>query len=92
MWQDAMALETCYRKWSDLRRKASLVAEEHLIDLLYNEVYSSNVKGVSMKLLHVIAHHMGLKTLCGDIGNAYVNAYTTKKVYTVAGQEFGEVL
>eukprot|EP00957_Ditylum_brightwellii_P092745 7061908-Ditylum_brightwellii.AAC.1 len=36
----------------DLRRKARLVAGGHLIDLLDNEVYSSTVKGISVKLLH----------------------------------------
>eukprot|EP00957_Ditylum_brightwellii_P089066 6782490-Ditylum_brightwellii.AAC.1 len=46
--------------------------------------------GISVKLLHVIAHCVGLNALCSDIGNAYVNAYTTEKVYAVAGPEFGE--
>eukprot|EP00957_Ditylum_brightwellii_P149397 11378486-Ditylum_brightwellii.AAC.1 len=45
--------------------------------------------GVSIKLLHVISQRAGLNALCGDIGNAYVNAYTMEKVYTVAGPEFG---
>jgi hypothetical protein len=29
---------------------------------------------------------------CGDVGNAYVNAFTNKKVYAVVGKEFGEPL
>eukprot|EP00957_Ditylum_brightwellii_P009569 721558-Ditylum_brightwellii.AAC.1 len=76
----------------DPRRKARLVAGGHLIDLRDNKVYSSTVKRISVELLHVIAHHIGLNILRGDIGNAYVNAYTTKKVYAVAGPEFGEGL
>eukprot|EP00957_Ditylum_brightwellii_P080941 6157354-Ditylum_brightwellii.AAC.1 len=32
------------------RRKARIVAGGHLIDLLENEVYSSTVKGISVKL------------------------------------------
>eukprot|EP00957_Ditylum_brightwellii_P140236 10685083-Ditylum_brightwellii.AAC.1 len=76
----------------DIRRKARIVAGRNLIDLLDNEVYFSNVKGISVKLLHVIAHCVGLNALCGDIGNAYVNVYATEKVCTVAGPEFGEVL
>eukprot|EP00957_Ditylum_brightwellii_P077800 5912388-Ditylum_brightwellii.AAC.1 len=48
------------------------------------------VKGNGIKLLHVIAHSAGLDALCGDIGNAYVNAYTTEKVYAIARLEFGE--
>eukprot|EP00957_Ditylum_brightwellii_P004049 307605-Ditylum_brightwellii.AAC.1 len=85
MWRDAMALE-------DLRRKARLMAGGHLIDLLDNKVYSSTVKSISVKLLHVIAHCIGSNALCGDVGIAYVNAYTAEKVYAVAGPEFGEAL
>eukprot|EP00957_Ditylum_brightwellii_P070581 5362641-Ditylum_brightwellii.AAC.1 len=63
----------------DLRRKVRLVAGRHLVDLLDNKVYSSTVKGIRVKLLHVIAHCAGLNALCGDIGNAYANSYTTEK-------------
>eukprot|EP00957_Ditylum_brightwellii_P011905 897097-Ditylum_brightwellii.AAC.1 len=48
------------------------------------------VKGINIKLLHVIAHSVGLDALCDDIGNAYANAYTTEKVYAIAGLEIGE--
>eukprot|EP00957_Ditylum_brightwellii_P173988 13246608-Ditylum_brightwellii.AAC.2 len=63
-----------------------------LVDILDNKVYLSNVRGISVKLLHVISQSAGLNVLCGDIGNAYVNAYTTEKVYVVAGPEFGSRL
>jgi hypothetical protein len=43
-------------------------------------------------MLHVIAHKQGLKLLCGDVGNAYVNAFTNELVYCRAGPEFGEEL
>ena len=43
-----------------------------------------------MKLLQVIVHKANLGILCGDIGNAYVNAYTNEKVYAIAGDEFGK--
>ena len=75
---------------NDLRRKARLVAGGHLVDLFDTEIYSSTVKGISVKLLHVIAHKVGLKALCGDVGNAFVTAFTTEKVYCIAGLEFGE--
>jgi hypothetical protein len=74
----------------DLRRKSRLVAGGHLIDVLDHDVYSSTVKGISVKILHVIAHQQKLKQLCGDVTNAFVNAYTNEKVYAVAGLEFGE--
>eukprot|EP00957_Ditylum_brightwellii_P015114 1139773-Ditylum_brightwellii.AAC.1 len=86
------ALHMVFDCKQDLRRKVRFVAGGHLIDLLDNKVYSSNVKGISVKSLHVIAHRVGLNALCGDIGNAYVNAYTAEKVYTVARPEFGEAL
>eukprot|EP00957_Ditylum_brightwellii_P071370 5425599-Ditylum_brightwellii.AAC.1 len=76
----------------DGRCKARLVAGGHLIDLLDHDVYSSTVKGISVCLLHVIAHSENMKVLCGDIGNAYVNTYTTEKVYAVASPEFGSGL
>jgi hypothetical protein len=76
----------------DLRHKARLVAGGHLVDALDHNIYSSTVKGVSVKLLHVIAHKTGMSQLCGDVGNAYVNAFTNEKVYAVAGNEFGESL
>jgi hypothetical protein len=76
----------------DLRRKARLVAGGHLVDSLDNNVYSSTVKDISVRVLHVIAHRMKLKLLCGDVGNAYVNAYTNELVYSKCGKEFGPEL
>ena len=73
----------------DLHHKARLVAGGHLVGALNHDIYSSTVKGVSVKLLHVIAHKTGMTQLCGDVSNAYVNAFTNEKVYAVAGKEFG---
>eukprot|EP00957_Ditylum_brightwellii_P113393 8646016-Ditylum_brightwellii.AAC.1 len=55
----------------DMRQKAQLVAGGHLVEILDNEVYLLNVKGISVKLLHVISQSAGLDAMCGDIGNAY---------------------
>lgn len=77
-------------KADTLRRKARLVAGGHLLDVFGIDVYSSTVKSISVKLLHVIAHSAKLEALCGDIGNAYVTAYTKEKVFCVAGPEFGD--
>ena len=78
-------------KADTLRRKARLVAGGHLLEALGVDVYSSTVKSISVKLLHVIAHSAKLDALCGDIGNAFPNAYTNEKVYVPkAGTEFGE--
>ena len=77
-------------KADTLRRKARLVAGGHLLEALGVDVYSSTVKSISVKLLHVIAHSAKLDALCGDIGNAFVTAYTKEKVYCIAGPEFGD--
>ena len=76
----------------DLRHKCKLVAGGHLIDALDHEIYSTTVKSISVKLLQVIVHKANLEILCGDIGNAYVNAYTNEKVYAIAGNEFRKAM
>jgi hypothetical protein len=83
-------LTIIYDVKQDLRRKARLVAGGHLVDPLDHSVYSSTVKGISVKLLHVIAHKADLSQLCGDVSLAFVNAFTNELVYAIAGPEFGE--
>jgi len=75
----------------DLRRKSRLVAGGHLLDVPTDvQIYSSQVKPISVKLVSVIADKMGLKQLCGDVSNAYVNAESSQKAYVPkAGYEFG---
>ena len=89
-WQST-TLHMMFDVKHDLRRKSRLVAGGHLVEMIDTHVYSSTVKSISVQLLHVISHRVGLKQLCGDIGNAFPCAYTNEKVYVrVAGQEFGE--
>eukprot|EP00957_Ditylum_brightwellii_P167075 12719262-Ditylum_brightwellii.AAC.1 len=76
----------------DIQWKVCLVVGGHLVDLLDNNTYSSTVRGISMKMPHVISQSTGLEALCSDIGNVLVNAYTTEKVYTRAGLEVGPKL
>eukprot|EP00957_Ditylum_brightwellii_P182864 13929249-Ditylum_brightwellii.AAC.1 len=76
----------------DLCRKACLVAGGHLVEFLANKVYSSTVKGISVKILHVIAHCNKIDALYRDIGNAFVNTYTAEQVHAITGLEFGEKL
>ena len=64
----------------DLTRKARLMAGGHLVNIMNIQVFSSTVKSISIQLLHVISHKDNLKQLCGDIGNAFQNAYTNEKV------------
>jgi hypothetical protein len=76
----------------DLRRKARMVAGGHLVDALEHDLYSSCVKPISVKLLHVIAHKQSLEQLCGDVANAFPNAVTNERVWARAGPEFGSDL
>ena len=43
-----------------------------------------------VRLLDIIAHRDNLKILCGDIGNAFIQACTKEKVYTHCGNYWGE--
>ena len=80
-----------YHESLDLTRKTRLVAGGHLVDMMDIQVYSSTVNSISVQLLHVISHKDSLTQLCGDIGNAFPNAFTKEKVFIPkAGIEFGE--
>ena len=76
----------------DLRRKARLVIGGHMVDATGQPIYSSAVQLASVRLLNVIAKAHGLKCIAGDVGNAYLNAYTKEKVYVICGPEFGPEL
>ena len=39
----------------------------------------------------LLAELNGLKTMVGNIGNAYLEAYTKEKAYFIDGPEFGEL-
>ncbi len=58
----------------DGRRKARLVAGGHMVDPMGVNSRSTVVKGISVRLLDLIAHRDTLPILCGDIGNAFITA------------------
>lgn len=70
------------------RRKARLVAGGHMVDPMGINPRSTVVKGISVRLLDLIAHRDNLGVLCGDIGNAFITADCMEKVYSRAGPEF----
>eukprot|EP00957_Ditylum_brightwellii_P011321 855931-Ditylum_brightwellii.AAC.1 len=95
IWQVVMALETkalnemeCLK----FQNKDNIPRGGHYINVLYHGIYLSTVKGISVKLPHVIAHANKLEPLCGNISNVFINAYTTKKMYARAGLDFGKEL
>lgn len=74
----------------DGRRKARLVAGGHLVELVGMSAKSTVVKGISLRLLDLIAHRDNLTMLCGDVTNAFITADCLEKVYAFCGPEFGD--
>ena len=63
---------------------------KHLTDVPTDvQVYSSQVKPISVKFVGVVYDKVRLKQLCGDVANPYVNAETSHKFYVkVSGPKF----
>ena len=75
----------------DGRHKARLVADGHLTDIPVDSVYSGVVSLCGLKMIIFLAELNGLELWGTDIGNAYLEAYTSEKVAIIAGPEFGEL-
>ena len=76
----------------DGRHKARMVAGGHMTPDDNKEMsYSGVVSLRSIRLALVIGELNGLSPMVGDVGNAYLEAYTKEKVYFIAGPEFGEL-
>ena len=78
-----------YKVKHDLWRKARFVIQGHRVDPRGLSTRATVVKGVSVRLLDVIAHRDKLIMLQGDIGNAFIQAFTSEKCFTRCGPEFG---
>ncbi len=72
-----------------LKRKARLVARGDKTEPPRDSVYSGVASLRSLRIVTFLAELNGLHLTGGDIGNAYLEAYTKEKVCTVAGPEFG---
>ena len=75
----------------DGRHKARLVADGHLTDIPLDSVYSRVVSIRGFRLVFFLAELNKLELWATDIGNAYLEAYTSEKVYIIGGPEFGEL-
>ena len=75
----------------DGRHKARLVADGHLTDLPLDSVYSGVVSLRGFRLTLFLAEMNQLELWATDIGNAYLEATTSERVYIIAGPEFGEL-
>jgi Reverse transcriptase (RNA-dependent DNA polymerase) len=74
----------------DGRHKARLVADGHLTDIPLESVYSGVVSLRRFRIVLFLAELNKLELWATDIGNAYLEAFTSEKVYIIAGPEFGE--
>lgn len=77
-------------KAETLRRKARLVCGGHVTKADGVNINATTVDPLSVRLLHVIAHRFGHKIVCGDIGQAFIQALTSEKIYCRCGPEFGK--
>ena len=75
----------------DGRHKARMVADGHLTDIPLSSVYSGVVSLRGLRLMIFLAELNELETWATDIGNAYLEANTSEKVYIIAGPEFGKL-
>jgi hypothetical protein len=73
---------------NDGRHKARFVAGGHLTKEPVESVYSGVVSLRSFRLVLLLAELNGLEIMVGDVGNAYLEAETKEKVYSIAGPEF----
>jgi hypothetical protein len=66
-----------------------LVADGHLPDVPLHSVYSGVVSIKEFRLVIVLIELNNLELWATEIGNAYLEAYTSEKVYIIDGPEFG---
>jgi hypothetical protein len=74
----------------DGRHKARLVADGHLTDVPVESVYSGVVSLRGIRLIIFLAELNDMETWAADVGNAYLEAKTSERVYIIAGPEFGD--
>jgi hypothetical protein len=75
----------------DFTRKARFVAGGHMTDPPPFLTYSTVVSRDSVRIGFLLTALNNLDLVSIDIGNAYLQAKTKEKVYTIAGPEFGEL-
>ena len=66
------------------------MADGHLTDIPLDSVYSGVVSLRGFRLTLFLAELNKLELWATDIGNAYLEAQTSEKVYIIAGPEFGD--
>ena len=72
-----------------LKRKAHLVANGNLTETPVESIYSSIVTLRGLKTTIFIAELNGFEMWNTDVGKAYLEYFTDKKIFIIAGDEFG---
>ena len=72
----------------DGRHKARLVVDGHLTPDPVESIYSGVVSLRNLRLVIFLGKLNNLESWGADIGTAYLEAVTDKKLYIVAGPEF----
>ena len=75
----------------DGRHKSRLVAGGHRTDTPIESTYLGVVSLLGIRLVTFLAELNDLELWGTDIGNAYLESYTTEKVAFIAGPEFGKL-
>ena len=74
----------------DGRYKARFVAGGHRTGTPIGSIYSGVVSLPGIRIVTAIAEMNDLQVWGTDIGNAYLESYTTEKIVFIAGPEFGD--
>jgi hypothetical protein len=75
----------------DFTRKARFVAGGHMTETPSSLTYSSVVSRDSVKIAFLIAALNNIDIMSCDIGNAYLNAHCSERIWFEAGSECGEL-
>ena len=54
------------------------------------DCFASVISTKAVRLGFILAQVQNLKCITGNVDNAFLTAFTCKKIYVVAGLEFGE--
>ena len=76
----------------DLTRKARFIAGGHITNPPTFMTYAIVVSRDRVRIAFLLAALNNLEILAGDIGNAYLNAMTTEKIYYRAKNEWGPMI
>jgi len=81
----------CFDVKHDGRHKARYVAGGHLTNVPVESVYSGVVSLRGICIMTFLAELNGLDLWATDVGNAYLEALTSERIYIIAGPEFKEL-